>query len=68
MDPKGWIYEGTEEKPVKPEDAARLDGYLKGRAESDALAKKEGEDIKALLAEKQAEMEKTADNREDVCP
>lgn len=30
MDPRGNIYEGTEEKPVKPEDAARLDGYLRG--------------------------------------
>jgi hypothetical protein len=38
MDPKGHIYEGTDEKPVKPEDAARLDGYLKGRAEADAKA------------------------------
>jgi len=36
MDPKGHIYEGTDEKPVKPEDAARLDGYLKARAEADA--------------------------------
>jgi hypothetical protein len=35
MDPKGHIYEGTDENPVKPEDAARLDGYLKGRAEAD---------------------------------
>jgi hypothetical protein len=35
MDPRGNIYEGTEENPVKPEDAARLDGYLKGRAEAD---------------------------------
>ena len=35
MDPKGHIYEGTDEKPVKPEDAARLDGYLRGRAEAD---------------------------------
>ena len=58
MDPNGWIYEGTEEKPVKPDDAARLDGYLKGRAEGDALAR--------LIAEKKAEMEKAY--REDGCP
>lgn len=38
MNRDGLIYEGTEEKPVKPEDAARLDGYLRGRAESDEAA------------------------------
>ncbi len=35
MDPKGRIYQGTEEKPVKPEDAARLDGFLKAKAAGD---------------------------------
>jgi hypothetical protein len=37
MDPMGHIYEGTDEKPVKPEDAARLDGYVRGRAEAELL-------------------------------
>lgn len=36
MNTDGHIYQGSEEKPVKPEDAARLEGYLRGRAESDA--------------------------------
>jgi len=35
MDRKGRIYEGTKENPVKPEDKARLDGYLRARAEVD---------------------------------
>jgi hypothetical protein len=47
MDPRGHIYEGSKEKPVKPEDAARLDGYLKGRAEADA--KKRDAEMEAKL-------------------
>ena len=53
MDPNGHIYEGTKDNPVKPEDAARLDGYLKARAEAD---------LKTTIEEKAArlrEMEKT---------
>lgn len=54
MDPNGHIYEGTVEKPVTLEDAARLDGFLRGRAEADELMK----DIKRAAYEaKVREME-----------
>lgn len=54
MDPRGNIYEGTDEKPVKPEDAARLDGYLKARAEID---------FEKTAKEKIAELERKNDHR-----
>lgn len=50
MDPNGRIYES--EKPP-PEDVARLDGYLRGRAEEDAAA--ELERVKAELERLEAE-------------
>jgi hypothetical protein len=37
MDPNGRIYEGTD---IPGEDKARLDGFLRGRAEADAVAAK----------------------------
>lgn len=48
MDPNGRIYEDLDEA-IPAEDKARLDGYLKGRAESDALA-----DFETLRAEVKA--------------
>jgi hypothetical protein len=48
MDARGHIYQGTEEKPVTDEDAARLDGYLRARSEADAEKK--------LLEKAQAEI------------
>lgn len=49
MDARGNIYEGTEDDPVTPEDKARLDGYLKARAEADLAAHMER--LAALEAE-----------------
>jgi len=40
MDDSGYIYE-SEEIPEK--DATRLEGYLKGRAESDKMRREEAE-------------------------
>lgn len=44
MDPSGRIYIATEDaEAVDPRDAARLDGYLRGRAETDAREAVEAE-------------------------
>lgn len=37
MDPRGHIYMDDEDK-IPAEDKARLDGFLRGRSEADALA------------------------------
>lgn len=55
MDPKGHIYEGTDESPVKPEDAARLDGYLKARAETDKKTQMEKLEQRFREAEEKSE-------------
>lgn len=52
MDTDGRIYEEMEEK-IPPEDKARLDGFLRGRAEADQrdrLREKLAE-VEQLLAE-----------------
>lgn len=43
MNTDGHIYQATKDKPVEDEDVARLDGYLRARAEADAklIAEKE---------------------------
>jgi hypothetical protein len=45
MDPHGYIYEAED---VPPEDAARLDGYLKAKVEESEKRKNE-EKLKKLL-------------------
>ena len=56
MDSQYNIYEATEQRQVLPEDAARLDGYLKAKAEEAKAAHD------ALVAEMEAEeRHKTAD-------
>jgi len=53
MDPNGHIYEGEN---VPAEDKARLDGFLRGRAEGDA-------EKKAALADAQAALERAETKR-----
>jgi hypothetical protein len=48
MDPNGHIYEDLDDR-IPAEDKARLQGYLKGRAEADAPHREQAE--KELLAE-----------------
>jgi hypothetical protein len=40
MDPHGHIYEMTDNTAEQREDAARLDGYLRARAEHDRKKRK----------------------------
>lgn len=56
MDPNGHIYMSDE---VPEEDAARLDGFLRGRAESDALRKEDEQKVHKIgeqLAEFKAKL------------
>lgn len=55
MDPNGNIYEAPEDE-IPAEDKARLDGYLKARAEADARAQLEA------LAAKLNRLEAEADD------
>jgi hypothetical protein len=43
MDATGRIYEELEDQETNPEDRARLDGYLKGRAEIDETVRLKNE-------------------------
>jgi hypothetical protein len=54
MDPNGNIYRGNADE-IPPEDVARLDGYLHGRAEANARKALEAE-RKAVLAELEAKL------------
>lgn len=52
MDPYGHIYEIDEEGESTREDVARLEGYLRGRAESEKAAHEEAlEQIRRELEE-----------------
>jgi hypothetical protein len=52
LDPRGHIYEDSPEKPVTAEDKARLDGFLKAKAQADK---------EELLKEKLAKFQEEAD-------
>lgn len=59
MDPNGHIYESDN---VPPEDAARLDGYLRGKAEAELL-----KDVKQAAYEaKVREMQEAEHARRDA--
>jgi hypothetical protein len=63
MDKDGLIY--LSEGEVPEADAARLDGFLRGRAESDIERKKLGEQLAEFKAKHEAEIARLERERAD---